>query len=374
MAMKGYVLAFYVSALFTLNSHGQRKRTGRTLYLGADLSYVNEIQDCRGVWRDGGIAKDPYLLFAEKGCNLVRLRLWHTPEWTGYATLPDVAKSIQQAKTQKMRVLLDFHYSDTWTDPAHQAIPKAWKHIHNIALLGDSVYAYTFQTLMQLHDLNLLPDMVQVGNEINSEVLQYSDVTNTSTIDWRRNASLLNRGMDAVRDAAQKTGKPIEIMLHLAQPEEAFAWLQAASKNNLHRFQWIGLSYYPQWSKLDLAGLGEEIQRIRKRFRKRVMVVETGFPFTLTNADSARNILDTASALSGYPITKEGQKHFLIDLTRKVLHSGGEGVLYWEPAWISTACRTRWAKGSHYDNATFFDSENANEALPVFDFFRSFNY
>lgn len=100
------------------------------------------------------------------------------------------------------------------------------------------------------------------------------------------------------------------------------------------------------------------------------MVVEAGYPFTLENADAANNLYDTTSQLPGYSISPSEQKRFMIDMTKAVISGGGEGVIYWEPAWISSQCKTQWATGSHCDNAIFFDPANGNEALPVFDFFK----
>lgn len=70
------------------------------------------MEDCGGYYMNDGIKIDPYNFFSEKGANLIRLRLWHTPEWTEYSDLADVKKSIQRAKQNNMEVLLDFHYSE----------------------------------------------------------------------------------------------------------------------------------------------------------------------------------------------------------------------------------------------------------------------
>ena len=88
--------------------------TGAFSY-GADLSYVNEMEDCGAVYKDASNnVKDVYEIFDEVGANLARFRLWNDPTWTNYSNLEDVKQSIQRAKSKNMRVLLDFHYSDTW--------------------------------------------------------------------------------------------------------------------------------------------------------------------------------------------------------------------------------------------------------------------
>jgi arabinogalactan endo-1,4-beta-galactosidase len=92
--------------------------SSNVFYYGADLSYVNEMEDCGAVYKDSNENfKDPYKIFAEAGTNLVRIRLWHNPIWTNYSNINDVKKSIQRAKSEGMNVLLDFHYSDSWAGP-----------------------------------------------------------------------------------------------------------------------------------------------------------------------------------------------------------------------------------------------------------------
>ena len=88
------------------------------------------------------------------------------------------------------------------------------------------------------------------------------------------------------------------------------------------------------------------------------MVVETAYPFTMDNADSANNILGNDALISGYPATEQGQLDYLNKLQEIIKSSGGEGLIYWEPAWVSTDCFTPWGQGSHWDNATLFNHDN----------------
>lgn len=111
--------------------------------MGVDLSYVNQILDHGGVYRDSESVKDPYQIFSDYGTNVVRVRLWHDPEMTMkvygesatrlYSNFQDVAKSIARAKQQGMAAALDFHYSDFWADPGWHEMPEAWKEIKDIA-------------------------------------------------------------------------------------------------------------------------------------------------------------------------------------------------------------------------------------------------
>src|SRR5690242_19844956 len=105
---------------------------GQSFYFGADLSYVNEMENCGADYKVNGTSTDPYQIFKDNGANLIRLRLWHTPSWYDglnngqrYSDFQDVRHSIMRAKAQGMQVLLDFHLSDTWADPGNQVAPAA---------------------------------------------------------------------------------------------------------------------------------------------------------------------------------------------------------------------------------------------------------
>lgn len=335
---------------------------------GADLSYVNEMEDCGAVYLDAaGAAKDPYTIFKDAGTDLVRLRLWYQPDWTNYSNYADIVKAIARAKSADMKVLLDFHYSDDWADPAKQEVPAAWLPVVNdMTALGDSVYNYTFRVLSQLNALDLLPEYVQVGNETNSEILQDPDGSYT-TINWNRNAFLLNKGLSAVRAAATAADKEIATMLHVAQPENALWWFAEAKENGLTNFDWIGISYYPLWSDVALNDLSAAINTLTTTYNKQLMVVETAYPYTLDNLDGANNILGEDAAVPDFPISEQGQYDFLKALEEKITAGGGKGLVYWEPAWVSTSCSTRWGQGSHWDNATLFDQNK--QALKGMDYF-----
>jgi len=254
-------------------------------------------------------------------------------------------------------VLLDFHYSDTWADPAKQIIPAAWEpQINNKEILGGLLYDYTFKTLADLMALDLLPEIVQVGNETNRMILQKEG--ENASMDWDRNAFLINKGIKAVRDISKAKNKEIEVMLHIAQPENALWWFKEATENGITDYDWIGLSYYPIWSDYKLDNVAAPFKTLINTYKKRLMVVETAYPFTLENNDSANNILNENALINGYPATQQGQLDYMNKLVEVIKSSGGEGLVYWEPAWVSTKCSTLWGQGSHWDNATFFDIDN----------------
>jgi arabinogalactan endo-1,4-beta-galactosidase len=340
-------------------------------YLGADLSSANEMDDCGAVFRQNGKAYDLFTLFRGHGANLARIRIWNDPDWTRYSTLADVKKSIRRARAAHMQVLLDFHYSDTWADGDKQIIPKAWVAIKDDGALADALYRYTYDTLTALDAEGLMPDQVQVGNEINQELLGQADWKGRP-INWNRNALLLNAGIKAVRDAGAKSAIHPKVMLHIAQPENVEPWFKAAEAAGVTDFDLIGVSYYAKWSKLSMAEMGATIRRLTQAYPKaEVVLVETAYPWTLDYADQLGNVLGEDALMKGYPATPLGQKQYMIDVTQTVLENGGAGVVYWEPGWVSTGCKTPWGVGSSWENATFFDFHRKNEVLPAIDFLRA---
>ncbi|HYE27959.1 MAG TPA: glycosyl hydrolase 53 family protein [Allosphingosinicella sp.] len=333
------------------------------LYLGADLSYVNEMEDCGAVYRKGGRRADPFALLKAAGGNLVRVRIWNDAKWTRYSNLEDVRKTIARAKAQGLQVLLDFHYSDDWADGDKQIPPAAWAGLATEAQ-AQALYDYTRGVLASLDRDGLMPELVQVGNETNPELM---GGTKEKPIDWKRNAALFNAGIRAVRDAGRSGRLAPRVMLHIAQPENVEPWFEAATRAGIADYDLIGISYYGKWSTRSIAQLGETVSRVKARFGRDALVVETAYPFTTRGADAAPNLLGPDTLIPGYPATPKGQLRYLVDLTQTVVDHGGVGVVYWEPAWVSTPCKTRWGTGSNWENAAWF-SLDRHEALPAFDF------
>lgn len=325
---------------------------------GVDLSYVNELEDCGAVYRDEAGPADPYVLLADAGANLVRLRLWVDPTWTNYSTLEDVIRSMRRARAAGMAVLLDFHYSDDWAHPGKQLRPAGWPPADEVEALAARLGAYTRDTLWSLQAQVGLPDIVAVGNEINTDLLVDAEQAEDAEIDWPRNAALLRAGIGAVREVAAASGAPMEVMLHIAQPENVQPWFDAARAQGLEDYDVIGISYYPKWSRVPFGELQPALSGFAERFGKRVAIVETAYPWTLGHQDDAGNLLGEDSLVPGYPATPAGQAEFLRALRSAVRAAGGEGVIYWEPAWVTSSCQTRWGTGSHWENATLFDFDH----------------
>ncbi len=361
------IMLLVLSSLSITIIHGQEAgEADPRFYFGVDLSYVNEVEDCGAIYREGGEVRDPFELFADHGATLVRARLWHNPDWTEYSTLEDVKRTFTRARDQGMETLLDIHYSDNWADAGTQQIPTAWRDLDDEALEA-AVEQYTTDVLMELLADDLVPAFVQVGNETNSGILKRDNNQN-----WTRDAALFNAGIRAVRDFSASTGHEVAVLLHVAQPENTGWWFTEAESAGVTDFDIIGVSYYPQWSTFSIADMGAHVAYLRQRFGKDVMILETAYGWTRDAVqESADNILD--QGLRGYPFSPEGQHRFMTDLTQSLISNGALGVVYWEPAWVSTECHTRWGQGSHWENATFFDFQNENELLTGIDFLRD-NY
>lgn len=165
------------------------------------------------------------------------------------------------------------------------------------------------------------------------------------------------------------TGRPIKVMLHIAQPENVQPWFEAAALAGVIDFDQIGISYYRRWSTEDFDGLTRTVEAMHALYPSvEIILVETSYPWTLEGADEAANLLSENTLIEGYPATPQGQAKYMTDLTQRVIDAGGQGMVYWEPAWVSTTCSKRWGQGSHWENATFFDFNNNNEVLPAINF------
>lgn len=342
--------------------------SAQQFFYGADLSYVNEMEDCGVQYRENGSDKDVYDIFADHHFNLVRLRLWHTPAWYDtlnagkrYSDLADVRKAILRAKTANMQVLLDFHLSDTWADPQKQVAPAAWNGVlGNLPALQDSLRNYISATLLNLHQDNLLPDMVQIGNETNRGILLSEAQNNAGwQLDWPRNSALFKTAIEAVRAVSAQSGKQIKIALHLAGPADTEWLVEGFWSHGVQDFDIIGMSYYWAWHQpTTIAQCGNVIQALKSKYPgKAIMVFETGYIWTTQSNDAANNIINSTHP-DYAPASPQNQRQWLIDLSEMVQNRGGNGVIYWEPAWQSSACFTPWGQGSHQEHATFFDFSN----------------
>ena len=343
--------------------------TWSTFAMGSDLSYINEVQDYGGVYKDSGVVADPSTIFRNHGNNVVRVRLWNNPQWQAalnngrlYNDLYDVEKTISRAKAQGMAVNLDLHYSDTWADPNNQNIPAAWVGL-DLATLKDSVYNYTLFVLDYFKSRNLTPEMIQIGNETNQGMLwPTGKVVNN---DFTSFAVLLNSGIKAVRDFSATSAIKPQVILHVAQLQNADFYANGVTQAGVTDFDILGISHYVDYTTITSMGqVSQDIGALKAKYNKKIMIVETSYPWTTLNADSYPNT--TTKAFPGYPLTPQGQYQYLKDLTQQVILGGGSGIMYWEPGWITSSLRDLWGTGSSWDNNTFFDF--SGNTLPGIDY------
>lgn len=362
---------------------GATETARKLTYYGADLSYVNQIEEHGGVYKDDGQQQSPYAIFKNHGTNLVRLRLWHNPAWTKeiygadgtkmYSDLKDVEASIRRAREQGMEVLLDFHYSDTWADPAAQDVPAAWANITELDVLKDSVYNYTFKTLRYLDGQGLMPELVQIGNETNCGIL-FTDAPagfptcNVCEGKWAETGAVINRAIDAVRDATDASSTKTKVILHIADPKNV-KWFfdNLTTTGGVTDFEIIGFSYYPLWhTTITPDKLSETIAGFKTAYSKDVMILETAYPWTMETNDSYTNLFGSDPILPGYSYTRQGLEKLLTDMAQEVHDGGGLGMIYWEPAYISSNMKDAGGTGSSWENCAFFDF--SGNAIPAIDY------
>ena len=241
--------------------------------LGADISFLPELE-ARGMkFSDKGVEKDAIQILKDHGMNYVRLRIFNEPArdsgyspGKGFCDLKHTLDMAKRVKAAGMKLLLDFHYSDYWADPGKQYKPAAWKGL-SFPELKNALYNYTKDVMAQLKAQGTVPDMVQVGNEINhGMVWPDGNVANMDQL-----AALIKSGSQAVMEVSPST----VLLIHLAlggQNEESVFFLD----NMLARgvpFDVIGLSYYPKWHGT-LDDLRYNINDLARRYKKDMVVVE----------------------------------------------------------------------------------------------------
>lgn len=308
--------------------------------MGADLSYATQMKDKGVSYKDNGSPNDIFTISKNNGCNTVRLKLWHTPSayvstWGGndqqYNSLQQVEVLIKKAKSLGMAVSLDFHYSDTWADPQRQEIPKAWKNL-DLAGLNDSVYQYTLDVLNYLQSKDLVPEMVQVGNENNNGMLW--PLGEVKSNNFTAFASLLNSGIKAVREFSKTSAIKPKIIVHEAQLQHAEWWTAGIVNAGVTDFDILGLSHYADWSTINtMPEISALIKKLKTTYNKEIMIVELAYWW---NTKDASNYPISQKPVAGYPFTVAGQYQYLKDFTQTVITAGATGIHYWAPDYISS--------------------------------------
>ncbi|PZO29239.1 MAG: arabinogalactan endo-1,4-beta-galactosidase [Flavobacteriaceae bacterium] len=280
---------------------------------GADVGWLPQMEATGYKFYDtDGKETDCLQLLKDRGMNSIRLRVWVNPnddKASGHCSKEETIIMALRAKKMGMRVMINFHYSDSWADPAKQFKPKAWEK-HSFLELLDDVYNHTFDVISSLKKAGVTPEWVQVGNEIPGGMLW----PDGSTDNWKQLGQLLNKGYDAVKAVDQN----IKVIVHVDEGNNnaKFRTFFDNATAQKVRYDIIGLSYYPYWIKKDysetIADLEFNLNDMVKRYNKDVMIVEVG-----GEDDKVQNTYELLKAT--------------IEAVKKVPNNRGLGVMYWEP-------------------------------------------
>ncbi len=343
---------------------------------GVDVStYLSEIQSGVKYKDENGVEKNMFQIFKDGGVNYVRLRVWNCPfrtnaegkilyvddqgtEYTedqvnttqhadGYYeyALKDGGKTVYRegygagncdidaavatgkiATEHGLKVLIDFHYSDFWADPAKMKSPKAWNGM-TIEQKAKALSDYTTESLNKLKAAGVDVGMVQVGNEINGGMAGEKD--------WSNVSKLLDAGTKAVRAVDPN----ILIAIHYADPhrENYQTGKAKALKDANIDYDVFASSYYSFWHGSP-ENLTNVLKEIATTYNKKVMVAEVSYCTTTEDGDGAANVVNKNTSPLNYSIDAqgEGQAAAVRDAIAAVAAVGdaGIGTFYWEPAWV----------------------------------------
>ena len=314
MHFRFVVTSVLVSILFSCSTSKNVQATAKDSFSkGADVGWLPQMEATGYKFYDtDGTEKDCLQLLKDRGMNTIRLRVWVNPnddKASGHCSKEETVVMALRAQKIGMRIMIDFHYSDSWADPAKQFKPKAWEN-HTFSELMTDVYDHTFDVLTALKAVGVTPEWVQVGNEIPGGMLWPEG----STKNWNQLAQLLNKGYEATKAIDAK----IKVIVHVDEGNnnEKFRWFfDNATANNV-KYDVIGLSYYPFWIKKDytetIADLAYNLNDMVARYNKEVMIVEVG--------GIDEEVQNTKELLAA-----------TIKAVRAVPNNKGLGVLYWEP-------------------------------------------
>ena len=287
--------------------------TTSTFSKGADVSWLPQMETTGYKFYDtDNSEKDCLQLLKDRGINTIRLRVWVNPsndKASGHCSPAETVVMAVRAQKLGMRIMIDFHYSDSWADPGKQTKPAAWAK-HSFAELLNDVYNHTFDVLTSLKTAGVTPEWVQIGNEIPDGMLWPEGKSSN----FSQLAQLLNKGYDATKAVNAAT----KVIVHIDKGNDnaRFRWFFDNVKANNVKYDVIGMSYYPYWLgsdyKVTIADLQNNLNDMVSRYGKEVMVVEVGGDYTLV-----QNTKDMLTAV--------------INAVKAVPNNKGLGVVYWEP-------------------------------------------
>jgi arabinogalactan endo-1,4-beta-galactosidase len=321
---------------------------GQDYAIGADVSFLGQAEQQGVVFKDAGQAKPGLQILKDHGYTWIRLRLFHRPTELPNNLQYTIAVA-KQAKALGFKFLLDYHYADDWADPGKQPIPKAWQGRSHKELVT-TVFEYTRDTVAAFRDAGVLPDMVQVGNEITNGML-WPDGRLPGN--WDNFAELVYAGINGV-DAGRGNHPRPRIMIHIDRGADAEGTKAFLDKLNSYDIPYdvIGQSYYPWWHG-SLNDLRKNLEFMAEEYQKDIIVVETAYNW------KPGNYVDKPAP---FPESPDGQREFLDELNRVIQetpHGRGNGIFWWEPA----------VQGPLTIRGLFDDQHNALPAMTVFDRF-----
>lgn len=319
--------------------------------MGMDISsMISELQS-GVVYRDydGNELKtldDICRFIKEQGINHIRVRVWNNPydaNGNGYGGgNNDVAKAKEFAdacRNAGLKMLVDFHCSDLWTDPGKQQEPKAWKG-YTLEQKKEALNTYITKSLNTIDPSKDVVDMVQVGNETTGGFIGETNVSNMCV--------LFSAGAAGV-----KTYNPdVKVVIHVESPHKRtmVTWAGNLQDNNVD-YDILATSYYPYWHGT-LDNLKQQFETVKNTYHKDVMVAETSYAYTLEDSDGHANTVRVGNNDNGAdttePFTEQGQATAIRNLINTVNEAGGLGVYYWEPAWL-TVGNTKGLTGDAYN-------------------------
>jgi arabinogalactan endo-1,4-beta-galactosidase len=319
--------------------------SGQEYAIGADLSFLKNAEDKGFAFKDDGISKPGLQIFKEHGYNWIRLRLFHTPTELPNSLEYTIALA-KQAKENGFKFLLDYHYSDTWADPGKQFMPKVWTSMSHHQLVK-AVFEYTRETIKAFREAGVLPEMVQIGNEVINGMMWPDGKLPDN---WNNFIELLQAGINGVNAGCDSVNRP-RIMIHIDQGGNKIKTRYFFDKLLSYGivFDYIGQSYYPWWHG-SLLDLRSNMIFMAETYKKPIILVEVAYCSSPTEYKGKG---------APFPESPEGQKEFLDEVNRIVMNTPdnlGAGIFWWEPATMGGR-----------STRDFFD-ENGN-VLPVITVF-----
>ena len=307
---------------------------------GMDASCVPSLEASGVKYYDhNNNENDVYKILAENGLNYVRVRIWNDPfdkSGNGYGggncDIENAIKVGKRATANRMKLLVNFHYSDFWADPQKQPIPKAWQNM-SFEERCDALYEYTKQSLKKLVDANIDIGMVQVGNETNGFMCGEKD--------WDKISALMSAGSRATREVCPDA----LVVLHFSNPELVNRYAGYAYELNRFNVDYdvFASSYYPFWHG-SFDNLIAELGKVTSTYNKKVVIAETSYAYTPDDTDFFANTIGGEfGEVEGYPYSVQGQADFVRDVIATAAKiENCLGVFYWEGTWVS-------AGGSSYE-------------------------